>query len=238
MGLGLVRKLLFFFKIPSFPTLFHYEISFQRKKEVWRKVIKCVIAYEIGIILILIPKFTAIAGNPPYLVPLGTLFFNASGTAGNQIAQMVLNFLMMLPTAIWCGIISYLCTIYNTARLTTSPNLYSNGPGVIAGISFAMCVFVVAYYRLKYPRLYIPALQGFTLPFFVLTKGIYGTQYDIMNVVGTFYPVLIGGAIALLVNLVLWPETAAKSAELVNFLFFSISTYIRDIGFFYTTIST
>lgn len=188
-------------------------LFFKGKEEVWKKVIKCVIAYEIGIILILIPKFVENAGNPPYLVPLGTLFFNASGTAGNQIAQMVLNILVMLPAAIWSGVISYLCTIYNQARLTTHPNLYSNGPGVIAGISFAICVFVIAYYRLKYPRLYIPALQGFTLPFFVLTKGIYDTQYNIMNVVGTFYPILIGGGVALLVNLLLWPETAAKSAE-------------------------
>ncbi|CEI88744.1 hypothetical protein RMCBS344292_03122 [Rhizopus microsporus] len=34
-----------------------------------------------------------------------------------------------------------------------------------------------------------------------------------MSIVGIFYPILIGGAIALLVNLLLWPETAAKVSE-------------------------
>ncbi|KAI8084098.1 aluminum activated malate transporter-domain-containing protein [Gilbertella persicaria] len=126
--------------------------------------------------------------------------------------MMVLNVVMMVPPAIFTGIISYLCTLYNRA-LITHPSLYSNGAGVIGAISFALCVFLTAYYRLKYPRLFIPALQGFTLPFFVLTRDIYSTEYNVLNVVNTVYPVLIGGAIALLCNLLIWPETAAKAAE-------------------------
>jgi hypothetical protein len=180
------------------------------QKELWKKITKCVIAYEIGNVIILIPVVNANVGVVPYLVPLGTLFFNASGTAGNQIVEMILNVFIMLPAAIFCAIISYLCTLYNRHL---DHDLYSNGAGVIAAISFFLCVFVIAYYRLKYPRLFIPALQGFTLPFFGLTKGIYDTQFDIMSIVGIFYPVLIGGGIALVVNLALWPETAAKLSE-------------------------
>ncbi|KAI8875345.1 hypothetical protein K501DRAFT_233819 [Backusella circina FSU 941] len=123
---------------------------------------------------------------------------------------MILNVFTMLPAAIFCAIISYFCTLYNQHLAN---GLYSNGAGVIAAISFFLCVFVIAYYRLKYPRLFIPALQGFTLPFFGLTKGIYNTQFDIMSIVGILYPVLIGGGIALVVNLALWPETAAKLSE-------------------------
>ncbi|OBZ87882.1 hypothetical protein A0J61_04069 [Choanephora cucurbitarum] len=185
---------------------------YRDKKELWKKILKCVIAYEIATILILIPAVNKIAGNPPYLVPLGTLFFHPSGAAGNQVMMMALNVIMMLIPAIFTGIISYLCVCYNQA-LVTHPSLYSNGAGVIAAISFCICVFVIAYYRLKYPRLFIPALQGFTLPFFVLTRDIYGTEYNVLNVINTVYPVLIGGAIALLCNLLLWPETAAKTAE-------------------------
>ncbi|CAO3701474.1 unnamed protein product [Rhizopus stolonifer] len=177
-------------------------------RTLWKKIIKCTIAYEIATILILIPKVEANVGVVPYLVILGTLFFNASGTAGNQVVEMALNVGMMLIPAIWCAIISYLCVLYNN-----NPNLYSNGPGVIAALAFFLSVFITAYYRLKYPRLFIPALQAFTLPFFGLTKGIYNKTFDVMSIVGIFYPVLIGGAIALAVNLVLWPETAAKLSE-------------------------
>ncbi|CEP17259.1 hypothetical protein [Parasitella parasitica] len=173
-------------------------LFFKGKGELWKIITKCVIA---------------VAGSPPYLVPLGTLFFNASGTAGNQIMGMLLNILTMAPAAFWSGIIVKLCTVYNYARLNGHPHLYSNGAGAIAAIGFGICVFVTAYFRLKYPRLYIPALQGFTMPFFIITLGAYNTEFNVMDIVNTFYPVLIGGAIALIVNLVLWPETAAKAAE-------------------------
>lgn len=185
---------------------------FKNKSDLWKKIFKCTIAYEIATILIIIPSVIKVAGSPPYLIPLGTIFFNASGTAGNQIIGMILNTFMMLISAIWSAIISYVCTAYNKAR-ETNPGLYSNGAGIIASIGFSICVLSIAYARLKYPRLYIPALQGFTLPFFALTKGIYGTQFDIMNIVGTFYPVLWGGLIALMCNLIFWPETAAKTSE-------------------------
>lgn len=185
---------------------------FQGKHELWKKVVKCVIAYEISTILILIPAFIKVAGTPPYLVPLGAIFFHASSTAGNQLMNMILNLIMIIFPAIWCGLLYYLCTIYNNARLNGA-NLYSNGPAVIASLGFGIIVFVVAYLRLKYPRLYNPALQGFPLPIFVLTKYIYATEFNVMNVVGTCYPVLIGGFIALLCNLLIWPETAAKASE-------------------------
>ncbi|CEP10684.1 hypothetical protein [Parasitella parasitica] len=94
-----------------------------------------------------------------------------------------------------------------------SAGLYGNGAGVIASLAFFICVFIIAYYRLKYPRLFIPALQGFVIPFFGLTSGIYRQEFDIMSIVGIFYPTLIGGAIALLTNLLIWPETAAKVSE-------------------------
>lgn len=184
---------------------------FKQHKELWKRIIKCTIAYEIGTIIILIPRVSANVGVVPYLVTLGTLFFNASGTAGNQMVEMVLNVLVMLPAVIWCAIISYLCTIYNSH--IESHSLYSNGAGIIASIAFFISVFVTAYYRLKYPRLFIPALQGFTIPFFGLTKGIYNTEFNLLSIIGIFYPVLIGGGIALFVNLIIWPETAAKVSE-------------------------
>lgn len=205
---------LFFFPHPLFPLLLTMRIVsfFKDKSDLWKKIFKCAIAYEIATILILIPSVLKVAGSPPYLVPLGTIFFNASGTAGNQIIGMILNTLMMLIPAIWSAIISFLCTVYNRAR-ETNPALYSNGAGIIAALGFSICVLTIAYVRLKYPRLYMPALQGFTLPFFSLTKGIYGTHFDIMTILGSFYPVLWGGLIALMCNLVFWPETAAKASE-------------------------
>ncbi|KAI8640155.1 Fusaric acid resistance protein-like-domain-containing protein [Parasitella parasitica] len=179
-------------------------------KELWKKILKCTIAYEIGTIIILIPQINQTM-TVPYLVTLGTLFYNASGTAGNQIVEMALNVLMMVPACIWCAVISYLCTLYN--RRIEPANLYGNGAGAIASIAFFICVFIIAYFRLKYPRLFIPALQGFVIPFFGLTSGIYKQEFDVMSVVGIFYPTLIGGVIALLTNLLIWPETAAKVSE-------------------------
>ncbi|KAI7901383.1 uncharacterized protein BX663DRAFT_514290 [Cokeromyces recurvatus] len=190
---------------------------FKNKKELWKTIIKCTVAYEIGTILVLIPAVYKHAGKPPYLVPLGTLFFNASGTAGSQIAGMLLNILTMIPCAIWSGFVAYLCSLYNNqvyyVEQQQSIGLYKYGAGAIGAIGFGICVFMMAYFRLRYPRLYIPALQGFTMPFFIITGGIFDRHYQAAFAIQTLYPVLIGGAVALIVNLVLWPETAAKKAE-------------------------
>lgn len=187
------------------------KFTFNKDKNLWKKIIKCTIAFEIGTIVVLIPQVSHSVGAVPYLVTLGTLFFNPSTTAGNEISEIGLNILMLVPACIWVGIISYLCTIYNSH--IESASLYGNGAGIIASIAFFISVFVTAYLRLKYPRLFVPSLQGFIIPFFGLTKGIYDTEFDIMSILGIFYPVLIGGGIALFVNLVIWPETAAKVSE-------------------------
>ncbi|KAI8387410.1 aluminum activated malate transporter-domain-containing protein [Blakeslea trispora] len=186
----------------------HYFIE---NKVLWKKIVKCVIAYEIATILILVPQFNSSAGIVPFLVVLGTIFFNASGAAGNQVVEMILNILFMIPSGIWCAIIKYLCVLYN--RSIQSASLYSNGASIIASLGFLISVFTTAYLRLKYPRLFIPSLQAFVIPFFALTKGIYSEQFNIMSIVGIIYPTLMGGAIALLVNVALWPETAAKISE-------------------------
>lgn len=190
-----------------------FQFKIDTSPGLWKKIFKCFVAYEIASILILIPKVSqSIGGNVPYLVVLGTIFFNASGTAGNQIVEMILNVLTMTLAMVWCLLFYYLCTLYNT-HAAIDHSLYWNGAGVIAALSFFICVLVTAYCRLKYPRLFIPALQGFTMPFFGLTKGIYSTEFNALNTIGNFYPVLVGGAIALLVNLLIWPETASKNSE-------------------------
>ncbi|KAF7730274.1 hypothetical protein EC973_002517 [Apophysomyces ossiformis] len=186
---------------------------FVGKKQLWKKIIKCTIAYEIGTILVLAPNVNTHLGAVPYLVTLGTLFFNPSGTTGNQVIEMILNAILVIAAGIWCAIFSYLCTLYNRARIEWGYPLYANGAGVIAALAFFVCVFGLAYCRLRYPRFFVPALQGFTIPFFGLTKGIYGTTFNVMSIVGIVYPTFIGGAVALIVNLLLWPETAAKNAE-------------------------
>lgn len=190
-----------------------YNEWFIQKRSLWKKVFKATLAYEICSILCLIPKVAAAMGAVSYLLPLGALFFHAGTTIGCQIEQIWLNFCMMLLSAIWCGIIGYLITLYNRALIDYAVPLYSNGGSVIAAIAFFICVFVIAYYRLKYPRLFTPALQAFVVVFFTLTRQLDATSYSILSLLTIVYPTLIGGGIALVINLAIWPETAAKVFE-------------------------
>jgi hypothetical protein len=203
-----------------------YDSWITQKSTLWKRVIKATIGYEICTILCLVPAVASALGAVPYLLPLGALFFHAGTTIGCQIEQIWLNFFLMIIAATWCGVIGYLITLYNHARINLGVPLYDNGGSVIAAIGFFLCVFVIAYYRLKYPRLFTPSLEAFTLPFFTLTKQLDSTSYSIMMLLTIVYPSLIGGGIALLVNILLWPETAAKNHEydisimlvLVNFI--------------------
>jgi hypothetical protein len=190
-----------------------YNEWFIQKRSLWKKVFKATLAYEICSILCLIPKVAAAMGAVSYLLPLGALFFHAGTTIGCQIEQIWLNFCMMVLSALWCGIIGYLITLYNRALIDYGVPLYYNGGSVIAAIAFFICVFVIAYYRLKYPRLFTPSLQAFVVVFFTLTKQLDATSYSILSLLTIMYPTLLGGGIALVINLAIWPETAAKIFE-------------------------
>jgi hypothetical protein len=190
-----------------------YNKWFIPKRSLWKKVFKATLAYEICSVLCLVPEFAAAMGPVSYLVPLGALFFHAGSTIGCQIEQIWLNFCMMVLSAIWCAIIGYLITLYNRARIIYGVSLYYNGGSVIAAIAFFICVFVIAYCRLKYPRLFTPALQAFVVPFYSLTKQLDATSYSMYMIFTVVYPTLVGGGIALAINLVFWPETAAKNFE-------------------------
>ncbi|OZJ07012.1 hypothetical protein BZG36_00115 [Bifiguratus adelaidae] len=177
-----------------------------------QKVIKAAFAYMIASILCIVPQVQPHLGVVAYLVPLGTIYFHSAMTLGSQLEQIVLNIIMLVPSAIYCGVIGYLCTLYNAAR-ESHPGLYSNGACVIAGISFFLDVAFFAGIRIKYPRFFLASLQAFVVPFFALTRQVLSSQYDISFLFGIIYPLLIGAAIALLVNIVLWPETANKNLE-------------------------
>lgn len=130
-----------------------------------------------------------------------------------KVTEIILNVMFMIPSAVFCGLVGYFCTLYNQAR-ENGVSLYSNGAAVIASMGFMVCVFVIAYYRVKYPRLFTASLQGLPLPFFALTRNIiFGTSYDVLLPIGIVYPTLIGAAIAFVVNIVVFPETAAKQSE-------------------------
>ncbi|KAH8551931.1 hypothetical protein BGW37DRAFT_492938 [Umbelopsis sp. PMI_123] len=203
---------------------------FIQKPSLWKKVIKATIGYEICNILCFVPQVAQALGPVPYLLPLGALFFHAGTTIGCQIEQIWLNFCMLLLSAIWCGLFGYLITLYNRARIIYGVPLYDNGGSVIAAIAFYISVFAIAYYRLKYPRLFTPAWQAFILPFFNLTKQLDATSYNIVFLLTIIYPQLIGGGIALVINIVIWPETAAKNFDesLYN-AFCSTKTVLKSI---------
>ncbi|ORX56191.1 hypothetical protein DM01DRAFT_1334689 [Hesseltinella vesiculosa] len=119
----------------------------------------------------------------------------------------------MISSAIYCAFFGYLCTLYNAQR-HSHPHLYAHGDAVIASLSFFIAILVMAYLRLRYRRFFVPMLQGFTLPFFGLTRNFNSDTFNVMNTVSTVYPMMIGAGIGLFVNCCLWPETAAKASEL------------------------
>lgn len=120
----------------SFKNVFNIDLN------LCKKIIKCTVAYQIATIIILIPKVSQDIGAVPYLVTLGTLFFNPSSTAGNQISEMALNLMCLVPACLWVGVISYTCTVYNSH--IDSASLYTNGAGVIAGVAVVVVVELVA----------------------------------------------------------------------------------------------
>jgi hypothetical protein len=64
-----------------------------------------------------------------------------------------------------------------------------------------------------------------TVQIFSMTRGVFETQMDWKLPLSFGIPLLIGGAISLLVNLVVWPETAVDGLgkETTKLIRFSLS---------------
>ncbi|KAI8995021.1 Fusaric acid resistance protein-like-domain-containing protein [Pilobolus umbonatus] len=172
-----------------------------------RRVLKCTLAYFITSLFCLIhPLSEGLDIVAPTMVTTGMLFSHPGRSMGAQIDATITAVLGVVAAVLYAFAGMAASVQYNVLHPTnyqTEPNgRYLNATFLFVGILGAQML------RQVYPKLHFFSLQFMIIQIFVMTRALdYLTiPYELPLNYGI--PLIIGHAIALAVNLLIWPETA------------------------------
>ncbi|KAI8391655.1 Fusaric acid resistance protein-like-domain-containing protein [Radiomyces spectabilis] len=168
-----------------------------------RRVLKCTLAYFIATLFSLIHPLARAMGQAPYLACTGTLFSHPGRTIGAQIDATVTS---SIGTCL--GIIYGLGILAATVAYNTHhPDSISVG-GAITALLFLLGVFVAQLIRQAYTKLYFFTSQFMVVLLFSLTHGLGYTSVPMTLTFEWGIPLVVGAFISLIVNVLIWPESA------------------------------
>ncbi|KAI9320587.1 hypothetical protein BX666DRAFT_2024230 [Dichotomocladium elegans] len=182
---------------PSRATTIHEEAPQTRRKRiiaflhthlsrrVVRRVLKCTIAYFLSTLVVLIKPVARALGRAPFLSAMGMVFSHPGRSMGAQFDT----------TAMACAgiLLSIACSMAGRAV-----------PKPFASIFLFFGALLTQLLRQRCPRFYYFSLQFMIVQIFSLTA----LTHEVMLPFDYGVPLLIGCGISLVVNLVIWPETA------------------------------
>lgn len=166
-------------------------------KRIIRRVLKCSLAYFLATLFILIKPVANALGPAPFLCATGMLFSHPGRTVGAQVDT----------TAMACmGIL--LSVAYGMGGVAVS----ASGHRPYTCIFLFCGIFTASALRQQWPRFFFFSLHFMVLQIFILTalgpNLILPLKYGI--------PMLIGCGVSLLVNLVVWPESATDNLGILK----------------------
>ncbi|KAJ9050355.1 hypothetical protein DSO57_1015181 [Entomophthora muscae] len=186
----------------------------------FKRIVKSSFAFFLASLIVIIAPVQKEIGPYAYMAPFITILFDSTRTSGAQleIAFLTCGFLTF-------GLLYYLMAfglfaVYNRsfASTTKEEGLISDGAFIIA-LFFFLAMFILGWLRASFAKLSSPAiLLSFFLAITMTKVPIEGTEVPYHQFGIALAPALIGLLISLVVNLILWPESASqdlgKSLEL------------------------
>ncbi|KAI9480972.1 MAG: hypothetical protein EXX96DRAFT_199060 [Benjaminiella poitrasii] len=170
-----------------------------------RRVVKCTIAYFLSTLFSLVHPITTAIGPASFLATTGMLFSHPGRTMGAQFDATVTAVLGVVVAVLWAfaGLASSVAYNVDHADYQTNPR----GHAINACFLF-IGVFWSQMLRQIYPKFHFFSLQFMIIQIFSMTRGLdyVVMPYEVPLNYGV--PLLIGHGISLVVNLVVWPETA------------------------------
>ncbi|KAI8984474.1 hypothetical protein BDF20DRAFT_392181 [Mycotypha africana] len=197
-----LEKSLFATKREKFLEYVHERLPSSR---IVRRVLKCSIAYFIASLFCLIDPLSHSIGIAPFLAVTGMLFSHPGRSMGAQFDATVTAVLGVVAAVLY-AFIGMECTVaYNKSHASTDS--LSNGRAINAFFLF-LGIFLAQILRQIYPKFHFFSLQFMIIQIFSMTRAFDYTIAPLDLPLQYGYPLLIGHAISLFVNLFIWPETA------------------------------
>ncbi|KAI7885834.1 hypothetical protein K492DRAFT_190575 [Lichtheimia hyalospora FSU 10163] len=161
-------------------------------KRIIRRVLKCSLAYFLATLFILIKPVANALGPAPFLCATGMLFSHPGRTVGAQVDTTVMACMGIL-----------LSVAYGMGGVAVS----AAGHRPYTSILLFCGIFAASALRQQWPRFFFFSLHFMVLQIFILTaigpSLILPLKYGI--------PMLIGCGVSLIVNIVVWPESATDN---------------------------
>ncbi|RUP06764.1 hypothetical protein BC936DRAFT_140264, partial [Jimgerdemannia flammicorona] len=188
-------------------------------QRVQRRLHKVVVAWFLTILVCLIHPIQEWVGPVSYLATTAIVFFHPARTLGAQIEATIMGLLGTLAGMImsWAGLAA--STAYNSAHLEKGDK---GGRAILAAFLF-VSVFVVTWARGRYPRwishhvtiliqsrFFLFGVMSAILTIFTFTKSVDLTTFSTTSILDFARPLFLGAVLSLLVNLILWRESASQ----------------------------
>ncbi|KAI8096222.1 uncharacterized protein BX664DRAFT_323411 [Halteromyces radiatus] len=195
--------------IPASPSYQQRLLDYLHKKfpsRIVRRVLKCTLAYFLTTLFSLIHPLTIAIGTAAFLTTSGSVFNHPGRSMGAQIDATVTSVLGIILAVLWAFAALGAGSSYNQTHLETH---YEDPVGkVIPGLFLFIGVFLAQMLRQVLPKFYFFSLQFMIVQIFSMTRGVFETSMNWQLPLTFGLPLLIGATISLVVNLVVWPETA------------------------------
>ncbi|KAI0243975.1 hypothetical protein L0F63_004540 [Massospora cicadina] len=178
----------------------------------FRHIVKSSIAFFLASLIVIIDPVRDKIGSYAYMAPFITVLFDNTRTIGAQLEISLLTCGFLAIGLVYYLLAFGLFAIYNRGmgNIAREGLIIFDGAFIIA-LFFFLAMFILGWLRARFAKLASPAVL---LSFFLaisMTNLSFGEFDDPYHQFGwTLAPALIGLAISLLVNLILWPESASQ----------------------------
>ena len=171
-----------------------------KKDNLWKRILKNVIATSAAVSICLIPGAKATIGRAAYLAPITTVFGHPGRRFGTMVEALVL---------VLCG--TLLGVAWSTLGIYLGSLVFSRNPSAayaIRGVFLAIAMMLHGFLRSRTPRLFIFVLLLIIVSVVSLTST--ATVVTLAFATQILYPILIAVCVIILVNLSFFPEFSSS----------------------------
>ncbi|KAI8835073.1 hypothetical protein BC829DRAFT_448268 [Chytridium lagenaria] len=142
-----------------------------------RDVAKITMASFLCVLLVMIPSTRELLGRSPQLAPVSVVYLNPTRTFGSMIETVLLTFLTVPFFALIC-IFAILCRAAQNKQIEQSglTTWEDRWGGVVQGLWLWIALWLIGYFRAKFPRLNNAILISSIIVVFELTDGSFESK--------------------------------------------------------------
>ncbi|KAI8391640.1 uncharacterized protein BYT42DRAFT_557576 [Radiomyces spectabilis] len=172
------------------------------------KTLKATIALFIAVVMALDYHTRAVIGPAVLLTAIVTIFYFPVRPIGMEIEAVLFGTFGALVGAAWCFLGSFLA---NLARDPADPSPIQAPSSVILAVFLFLGIFAVNYVRMRMPKANFACVHACILMIFSFTQASVESGFNPEAVWAFLRPIALAGALALSVNIFLWPDDSVSN---------------------------